>query len=246
MTLIYILIATFLISLISFIGVFTLIVKKEFLDKALLFLVAFSAGTLIGGAFLHLLPEAIEETGETSKVFLFVLLGFSCFFVLEQIIRWHHHHDTCCSKIAPFSYMILVSDGIHNLIDGFVIAASFMVSVPIGIITTLAIAFHEIPQEIGDFGVLIFGGMNKWKALFLNLTSALAAVIGGIMGFFLSEKIGEATIFLLPFAAGNFIYIASSDLIPEINHHNDSKKSIFYFLVFLLGIGFIFLLGFLE
>lgn len=247
MTLVYILIATFLISLISFIGVLTLFLKGELLNKVLLILVALSAGALIGGAFLHLLPEAIRQVGsgegEVLKVFLFVLLGFSIFFILEQFINWHHHHDcVSCEKVAPFSYLILISDAVHNFIDGFIIAASFIIAFPVGIVAVLAVGLHEIPQEIGDFGVLIYGGMKKSKALFLNFLTGLIAVIGGIAGFFLSTKIGDSIVYLLPFAAGNFIYIASSDLIPEIKNKESIKKSLTYFLVFLLGISLMLLL----
>lgn len=239
MTLIYILIATFLVSIISFVGALTLFFKRDFLNKILLVLVALSAGALIGGAFLHLIPEAIMEVGlnegEILKVFLFVLLGFSTFFVLEQFINWHHHHDcVSCEKVAPFSYLVLISDAVHNFIDGLIIAASFVVAWPVGIVTTLAVALHEIPQEIGDFGVLVYGGMKVKKALIWNFLSALVAVIGGIVGFFLSGFMGESMVYLLPFAAGNFIYIASSDLIPEIKHKNE--RSVGYFLVFLVGI----------
>lgn len=241
MTLIYILIACFLISIISFIGALTLFLKEQLLNKILLFLVAFSAGALIGGAFLHLISEAVMEVGieetEILKVFLYVLFGFSVFFILEQFINWHHHHDCVdCEKVAPFSYLILISDAVHNFIDGFIIAASFIVAFPVGLVATLAVALHEIPQEIGDFGVLVYSGMKKTKALFLNFLSAFVIVFGGIAGFLLSEKIGDAIIYLLPFAAGSFIYIASSDLIPEIKHKETSKKSILYFLVFLSGI----------
>ena len=245
MTLIYILIATFVISLISFVGALTLFLKRDFLNKILLVLVALSAGALIGGAFLHLLPEAITEVGlnegEILKVFLFVLFGFSTFFILEQFINWHHHHDcVSCEKVAPFSYLILISDAVHNFIDGFIIAASFVIALPVGIVTTLAVALHEIPQEIGDFGVLVYGGMKVKKALTWNFLSALVAVIGGIVGFFLSGFMGESMVYLLPFAAGNFIYIASSDLIPEIKHKNE--RSVIYFLVFLAGIALMLLL----
>jgi len=241
MTLIYILIATFVISIISFIGVLTLFLKKELLDRILLILVALSAGALIGGAFLHLLPEAIMEVGLNDeailKIFLFVLFGFSTFFILEQFINWHHHHDCVfCEKVASFSYLILISDAVHNFIDGFVIAASFVIALPMGIITVLAVGLHEIPQELGDFGVLVYGGMRKTRALFLNFLTGLIAVLGGIAGFFLSAKIGDSIVYLLPFAAGNFIYIASSDLIPEIKHKDNIKKSLTYFFVFLLGI----------
>jgi len=249
MTLIYILIATFLISIISFIGALTLFLKEKLLNKILLILVAFSAGALIGGAFLHLIPETIEKVGieemQLLKVFLYLLLGFSIFFILEQFINWHHHHATSHPEITSFSYLILVSDGIHNFIDGFVIAASFVIAFPVGIVTVLAVALHEIPQELGDFGVLIYGGFKKSKALFLNFLTGLIAVFGGVAGFFLSEKIGDSIVFLLPFAAGNFIYIACSDLIPEIKNKETSKKSLLYFFVFLLGISLMLLLKFL-
>ncbi len=239
-TLIYIILSTFLISLIAFIGALTLFLKEKLLDKILLILVAFSAGALIGGAFLHLIPETIVkvgvEEGQLLKVFLYLLLGFCTFFILEQFIRWHHHHATRHPEIMPFSYLILVSDAVHNFIDGLIIAASFVIALPVGIITALAVALHEIPQEIGNFGVLVYGGFKKSRALFLNFLSAITVILGGIVGFFLSEKIGDSIIFLLPFAAGNFIYIASSDLIPEIKHKESFKKSAIYFFVFLLGI----------
>lgn len=245
-TLLYILIATFLISLIAFIGALTLFLKRELLDKILLILVAFSAGALIGGAFLHLIPEAVSEVGfeETAvlKIFLYLILGFCSFFILEQFIRWHQHSTRGHQEIKPFSYLVLVSDAVHNFIDGLVIAASFVIALPVGIAASLAVALHEIPQEIGDFGVMVYGGMKRVKALFFNFLSAIFAVVGGIIGFFLAGKIGGSVVFLLPFAAGNFIYIASSDLIPEIKHRESLQKSLLHFFVFLLGIGLMLLL----
>lgn len=239
-TLFYILISTFLVSLISFVGVIVLYLKEQILNKTLLILVAFSAGTLIGSSFLHLIPEAILKVGfeENSlfKIFLFLLFGFCAFFVLEQFIGWHHHHTKEHPEIKPFSYLILISDGIHNFIDGLIIAGSFAVAFPVGIITTLAVILHEIPQEMGDFGVLVYCGFKKAQALFLNFLSGITAILGGIIGFLLSEKIGESIVFLLPFAAGNFIYIAASDLIPEIKQKVSLKKSLVYFLIFLIGI----------
>jgi zinc and cadmium transporter len=234
----YILISTLFISFIAFIGALTLFLKDELLDKVTLILVAFSAGALLGGSFLHLIPEAIEtiEEGQLLNLFLYLLFGFCVFFILEKFIGWHHHHAREHPEIMPFSYLILISDTIHNFIDGMVIAASFVVSIPVGMATTLAVALHEIPQEIGDFGVLIYGGFKKGKALFFNFLSAVFAILGGIAGFLLSERIGDSIVFLLPFAAGNFIYIACSDLIPEIKHEKSLKKSAVYFLVFLLGI----------
>jgi len=229
-----------LISLISFVGAITLFLKEELLNKILLILVAFSAGALIGGAFLHLIPEAIEKVGideaALSNLFFYLIFGFCTFFILENFIRWHHHHTMEHPEIMPFSYLILVSDSIHNFIDGLIIAASFVVGFPVGVVTALAVALHEIPQEIGDFGVLVYGGIKKARALFLNFLSAIFAIFGGITGFLLSEKIGESIVFLLPFAAGTFIYIASSDLLPEIKHKESLKKSLVHFFVFLLGI----------
>jgi zinc and cadmium transporter len=238
--LLLIILATFLVSLLSFVGALTLFLKKQVLDKILLTLVAFSAGALIGGAFLHLLPEAILKVGNNSaailNLFLYLLLGFCTFFVLEQFIRWHHCHKTE-HAIKPVSYLILVSDALHNFIDGLVIAASFVISFPIGIVTTLAIALHEIPQEIGDFGILVYGGFERKKALLFNFISALTAILGGIVGYVLYFTIESGIVLLLPFAAGNFIYIASSDLIPEIKHKESAKKSAVHFLAFLAGIG---------
>lgn len=239
-TLFYIIISTFLISLISFLGVITLFLKEKILNKILLILVAFSAGSLVGGAFLHLIPEAIEKVGadEASllKIFLYLIFGFCAFFILENFIRWHHHHAVSHPEIMPFSYLILVSSSIHHFIDGFIIAASFVVSFPIGIATALAVALHEIPQEIGNFGILVYGGFKKSRALFFNFLSAVTVIFGGIIGLLISEKIGDSTIFLLPFAAGTFIYIASSDLLPEIKHKESLGKSMIHFFVFLLGI----------
>lgn len=243
----FILVSTFIISLISFIGALILFLKEKIIDKILLFLVAFSAGVLIGGAFLNLIPEAIKNIGASEesilKIFLYVIFGFSSFFILENFIHWHHHHTRECDKVMPFSYLILVSDAIHNFIDGVIIAASFIISLPAGIVTALAVALHEIPQEIGDFGILVYGGFKKTKALCLNFLSAISVIFGGIVGFLIAEKIGESIAFLLPFAAGNFIYIASSDLIPEIKQKDKFKKTFLYFSVFLAGIFLVLLMN---
>lgn len=240
-TLAWIVLTTVSISSIAFVGALVLVVKEKILNKMLLVFVAFAAGALIGGAFLHLLPEAIlEGSGDETAlltIFTSLLVGFCVFFVLEQVIRWHHHHSAIHPKIMPFSYLMLVSDGVHNFIDGIVIAASFMTNIPIGITTTFAIAFHEIPQEIGDFGVLVYGGVPKRKALILNFLSAITVLFGGIGGYLLYGLIGESIVFLLPFAAGNFIYIASTDLIPEIRFKESSIQSVLRFIVFIAGIG---------
>lgn len=237
--LIYSVITTFIISLISFIGVFTLGLKEKHLKKILILLVAFSAGALMGGAFLHLLPESLEEVG-TCDPFICLLIGFSIFFLLEKFLFWHHCHEHKKCEIHSFTYMNLIGDGVHNFIDGLIIVAGFVVSIPFGITTTIAIIAHEIPQEIGDFAVLLYGGWEKKKALLFNFISGLTAVLGAIVGSLAYSFIPSFTSFLLPFAAGGFIYIASSDLIPELHKQKDVKRSVAAFLMFLIGIGFMY------
>ena len=238
--LIYIITTTFLVSLISFIGVFTLGLKEKLLEKLLLFLIALSAGALIGGAFLHLIPEAVNEFG-SEDVFLFIIIGFVSFFFMEKLLFWRHCHNKRC-EIHTFAYLNLLGDAIHNFVDGLVIALSFLFSIELGIATTIAIILHEIPQEIGDFGVLVYGGFKRVKALLMNFLCAIIAIFGGIFGFFLNDYIPNMSYFLLPFAAGGFIYIAASDLIPEIRKEMDLKKSLPIFIVFLIGIAIMFFL----
>ena len=230
---------TFLISMIAWVGSLTLFLKEEKLDRILLVLVALSAGGLIGGAFLHLLPEAISEVGgapaATFGLFSYLILGFCLFFVLEQFIRWYHEHYGIHQK-RPISYLVLVSDLVHNFIDGLVMAGSFMVSLQLGFVTTFVIALHEIPQEIGDFGVLVYGGFRRRRALIWNYASAVTVIFGGVAGYYLSALIEGTAVLLLSFAAGNFIYIAASDLIPEIKHGEDVKRNLVHFFTFMIGI----------
>lgn len=241
MVLTWIIASTFMISLIAFIGILTLSLKEKLLNEILILLVALSAGALMGGAFLHLIPEAIEFG---SDIFIYILVGFVLFFLVEKILHWRHcHHGNC--KIHTFVYMNLFGDFVHNFIDGLVIAASFAVDIKLGITTVIAIALHEIPQEIGDFGVLIYGGFKKSKALLLNFLIALTAVLGGIAGYLLSGYTETFSMFLLPFAAGGFIYIAASDLIPELRKEAGLKKSLPIFIVFLIGIGIMYLVKFI-
>jgi len=224
-----------LISAISFVGVASFAVNDKVLDNTLFCLVGFAAGALIGGAFLHLLPETVERS-TNMDVFLALSIGFLLFFLLEKLI-WRHCHKGKC-EIHPFVYVNLIGDGVHNFIDGIVIAASFLSSVELGIATSLAVAFHEIPQEIGDFGVLVYGGFEKSKALILNFITALTAVVGGIVGYYLSSNIAGATVYILPFTAGGFIYIAASDLIPELHKEATPRNSLASFAFFLLGFMF--------
>lgn len=206
------------------------------MQKILFSLIGFSAGALIGGAFLHILPEALEKTKST-LVFYYLILGIILFFSLERYFHWRHCHEEAC-EIHAFTYLNLVGDAFHNFIDGMVIAVSFLSSIKLGMVTTLAIIFHEIPQELSDFGVLIYGGFTKRKALFYNFISALTAIVGAIVAYFISGLALGFSNFLLPLTAGGFIYIATSDLIPEIHKEKDLKRSTSAFIAFLLGIAF--------
>ncbi len=236
----YILISTIAITLIAFIGIFTLAINENILKKILLILVSLSAGALMGGAFLHLIPESIQEANG-ADIFIVVLVGFIIFFIIEKILHWRHCHDGKCD-VHTFHYMNLIGDSIHNFIDGLIIAAGFIVSIPLGFTTTVAIVAHEIPQEIGDFGVLIYGGFEKKKAIILNFIVASTIVIGGVVGYFLSNLIEKSVYILLAFAAGGFIYIAATDLIPEIKKEVNIKKSITTMFIFILGILFMWLI----
>jgi zinc and cadmium transporter len=236
MVLLLILLSTFLVCLISLIGIITLSLKEKLLEKILFCLIGFSAGALIGGAFLHILPEVLEKVNST-YVFSILILGIVMFFLMERYFYWRHCHDGVCN-VHAFTYLNLIGDGFHNFIDGMVIAGSFVVSVKLGIVTTLAVILHEIPQELGDFGVLVYGGFSKQKALFYNFLSALTAMIGAIVGYFISGIITGFSNFILPLTAGGFIYIASSDLIPEIHKQSDLKRSTAAFIAFLFGIAF--------
>jgi zinc and cadmium transporter len=234
-TLLWIILATLINGLVALIGAFCLIIKEKTLNRILLLFVAFSAGALIAGAFFHLIPESIEKIPYDS-VALGIIIGFVIFFLIERFLHWHHCHKKECG-VHPVSYLILFGDGIHNFIDGLIIAASFLVDIKFGIITTLIIIAHELPQELGDFGVLIYSGFEKIKALFYNFLAQLTAVIGGIVGYFICCQ--EIQSYLLPFAAGGFIYIAASDLIPELHQEKSLKKSFVYLIFFLIGIGLI-------
>lgn len=240
----YILTSTFIISLGALIGIFTLSMKEKLLDKILLSLVALSSGALLGGAFIHLLPEGIEKL-DGELFFLMVLMALVVYLLIEKLLHWRHCHKGGKCPVHSFGYMNLIGDAIHNFIDGLIIAATFLINVPLGVTTSIAIALHEIPQEIGDFGVLLYSGFKKTRALLLNFIVALTVVIGGIVGWILSGYIENITSFLLPIAAGGFIYIALSDLIPELRNQPKIKKFLVNFMFLLIGIGLMYAVKFL-
>ncbi len=254
------------ISLLSLVGVVMISLKEKTLDKLLFILVAFATGTILATALFDLIPESLHHLEELnaegaglteSLLFIFVIIGYVIFFVLERFIYWFHGHahekdnqlvcydtlaegfDTAVDrgeKIKNFALLNLVGDGLHNLLDGIIIIVAFLSGIGNGIIVTLAVLFHELPQEVGDFGILLYGGFSKKKALLFNFCSALIALLGGLLAFLLSTQIEIFNFFFLAFSGGGFLYIASSELMPEMLKEKNLKKSIIQALVFLCGI----------
>jgi len=250
--LLYAILAVAVVSILSLIGVFAISLKEATLDRILFVLLSFSAGSILGAAYLDLLPEAIEFLGEEqlSIVALYITLGFLAFFFLERFLYWYHGHVHGYESeveekmtVKKFVYLNLIGDGIHNLIDGMIIAASFLIALPVGLATTVAVIFHELPQEIGDFGVLVYGGFTRYNALMFNFLSALAAVVGVLISNYFSIYIENFVGFLVAIAAGGFIYLAASELIPEIQKEENIGKSMIQFALFILGIALIWSLG---
>lgn len=248
----YIFGSIFLVSAISLAGVILLGLEEALLKRIVIYLVSFSAGALFGDAFIHLLPHAAKHHGFGAVAGMYVLSGIVVSFIVEKYIHWHHHHhaapadEDCEDCVEPFSYMILFGDGVHNIIDGIIIAASYMASIPLGVATTIAVALHEVPQEIGDFAVLVHGGFSTWRAVAYNFLTALTAFAGAGITFYLAGSVEGINGILLPFAAGGFIYIAGSDLLPEIKDETDRWKSALQMVAFLTGILLMYALTFLE
>lgn len=232
----YSILSVLIVSLVSLIGIVALAVKAEKLNAVLIYLISFSAGALLGDAFIHLLPQ-VALSGFGFKPAIYILGGISVFFILEKIIKWQHcHMPITKTHVHSFAYMNLLGDGLHNFIDGLIIAASYIVSIPVGIATTAAIIFHEIPQEIGDFGIMLYAGFSRKKAVLLHFAIGLIAVLGTIAGLLISGLFADSQMFLISIAIGGFIYIAGSDLIPELHKKNHLMSSIIQVISFLLGI----------
>ncbi|HBB38019.1 MAG: hypothetical protein UV82_C0006G0068 [Candidatus Magasanikbacteria bacterium GW2011_GWD2_43_18] len=238
-----------IVSLVSLIGAVALSFGVHRIKSWLLLFVSFSAGTLLGDAFLHLLPEVTEREGLTVKASFGVLAGILVWFIIEKFIQWHHCHHVHEFEedhVHPFAILNLIGDFLHNILDGMIIAASFLVSIPVGIATTVAVVLHEIPQELSDFGVLLHGGFSKGRALLLNFLSALGALFGAIFALFLSGQIEGIELLFLPFAAGSFIYIATADLLPELHKETRIAESLKQLIALLAGIVVMALLLLLE
>lgn len=237
MILAYIIVFTLIGSIGSLVGSLFLLLKQKITQTFSNKLISFAAGALIAAAFLDLLPEA-SELAEDADIFLPAFLGFLSFFFAEKYIRLFHYHHGHGEK--PSTFLVLAGDGVHNFVDGVTIAVAFLASIPLGITTTIAVAAHEIPQEIADMGVLLANGLSKTRALFFNFLSAVTALLGAIIAFTIAGQIEKYLYLFLAIAAGHFIYIAASDLIPELHEKENGRKNIDTLLMFIFGIFVIF------
>ncbi len=245
-----ILISVVIVSVISFVGALALLSKFIKFDKMMYWFVSFAAGAMLSAAFFDLIPEAVESGGEL-PIFMFVFFGMVLFFIVEKLLYWHHcHHGSCNSHhghtnkgMKPVGILNLFGDGVHNFLDGAIIASSYLISPGLGVVTTLAVILHEIPQEIGDFSILIYAGFSKGKALFFNFLSALTAVAGALTAYFFASAVANAQPVMLAMAAGGFIYIAAADLIPELHQDQDYPKALIQLAWFGLGAMIIYLVS---
>jgi zinc and cadmium transporter len=209
----WILVGGIAMSCLALVGGVTVILPEKTLQRIVMPLVALAAGSLLGGAVFHMLPSTVDNLGNDPAIWAWLVGGFVTFFFLEQFLHWHHCHRPM-SQHGPLGYLILLADGTHNFIGGLAVAGSFIVDIRLGIVTWLVAAAHEVPQELGDFGILVHSGWSPRRALIFNFASAITFLVGGLVAFWASGTINVA--FLVPFAAGNFIYIAAADLLPQI------------------------------
>jgi len=225
-----------LVSLISFVGVVVIALSSERLHRLVFLLVSLAVGALLGDAFIHLLPESFEALPGPLTTPLLVLTGMLGFFVIENLLHWHHHHHDAGIHVHPVGYINIIADGLHNLIDGVLIGASYLVSIPLGLATTLAVILHEVPQEIGDFGVLVNAGFSKARALLVNFLSACAAILGVVIVLVLGEQVSELAIYALPITAGGFIYIAGTDLLPQLQSERKLNRLLLQLGAIVIGV----------
>jgi zinc and cadmium transporter len=229
--------AVAIVSLLSLVGLLTLTIRPNTLKSGLLILISFAAGALLGDAFLHLLPEVVEEKGGFPVSSSMGLLGgVIAFFVLEKVLHWHHSHIAAEEVLHPVAVTNLVGDALHNFVDGAIVAGAFLTSSKLGIATTIAVALHEIPQEVGDFGILLHAGLKPRRALLLNFLTALAAILGAIVTLVTASFVQGLETALLPITAGGFVYIASTDLIPELHKEPEAGKSTLQLAALLTGV----------
>ena len=233
-TLAWIVVAGLGMSALALVGTVTVLLPPPTLERVLLPIVGLAAGSLLGGAFFHMLPESVDALGNGLGIYLALVAGFLVFFVLEQFLHWHHCHRAEHTEHRPLGYLILLADGLHNLIGGLAVGGAFVVDIRVGVVTWLVAAAHEVPQELGDFGVLVHSGWRRRSALMWNFASALTFLVGALIAYTLAGRIEVA--YLLPFAAGNFIYIAAADLLPEITSETRTRDKLETSATFMLGL----------
>lgn len=239
--LLYSIIAVAITSLVSFSGALVLVFNDKWLKRSLIYFISFAAGSMMGASFFHLLPEALSYPINPLAIFSWLLFGFCCFFVMEKFLRWRHCHDEGCDSHNHLSWMNIIGNGVHNMTDGMIIFASFMAGGPLlGVPVTLSIILHEVPQELGDFSILIYGGFSKMKALWYNFFSSLPAFLGIFLALLAININSRLDILLLPFAAGGFLYISASDLVPELHKDEHQKSAIGSFALFMIAIIFMY------
>jgi len=241
------LLSVILVSAISFVGIALFLLKRNALERFLIPLISISTGALLGDVFIHIIPEMAEETEIFANTLLFVLVGIIISFMIEKTVHWRHCHVLPSEQhYHPMGLLNLIGDGIHNFVDGALIAGSFLVSIPVGIATTVAVALHEIPQEIGDCAILLYSGYGKKKVLLFNFLSGCTAIIGAIIILLFSTSLPVVGTYMLPLAAGNFLYIAGADLIPELHKETRLGHAFLQLLSMVGGILLMYGLTFLE
>ncbi len=247
LTWVYTLLSVLAVSGVSMVGLVAIAVNEQRLQQAIFVMVSLAVGAMFGDTFIHLLPHAFRSPGGTLAPSLYVLAGILMFFLLEKFLLWRHQHGPDYEeRIHPVGYVNLAADGLHNLIDGLLIGASYLVSPAVGLGTTLAVVLHEIPQEIGDFGVLLHAGFGVKKALCWNFLSALLAVVGAVIALVVGAEIASLPEVILPLTAGSFIYLAGSDLVPELHKEREPVRSLLQLVAIGFGVGLMLLLALLE
>jgi zinc and cadmium transporter len=239
-TLGWIVVSGVLMSAIALVGSVTLLLPERVFVRLVLPLVALAAGSLLGGALFHMLPESVDALGNDLTVYGWVALGVVAFLVLEQFLHWHHCHRPIGAH-RPVGYLILVADGLHNLVGGLAVGSAFVLDTRLGIVTWLVAAAHEVPQELGDFGILVHSGWTRRLALTYNVASALTFLVGSVLAYALSGAI-DVTV-LVPFAAGNFIYVAAADLLPQLTTQEDPRDKAVHTASFAVGLGALYLVA---
>ncbi|MEU3200976.1 ZIP family metal transporter [Streptomyces sp. NPDC006996] len=220
-------------SVLALVGGVALLLPERTFERVVVPLVALAAGALLGGALFHMLPESVRVLGNHLDVYVWVAAGLLSFLVLEQFLHWHHCHRPVAAH-RPLGSLILVADCLHNLIGGLAVGSAFVVDVRLGLVTWLVAAAHEVPQELGDFGILVHSGWSPRDALAFNLVSALTFPLGGVIAYAMAGEVNVAV--LVPFAAGNFIYIAVADLLPEITTSPVPREKVLHTASFVLGL----------